>query len=492
MVADQPEIRRRTPRSALAVVPSLATALATAAVLRTSVLNLVPDDAGVIAQAMSLSTLLCVGDAALALGCARAAARAAVNTPAMTEAQANVVACARVTRLLSLALLCAAVPLALLVVPPGGRTGAATTAGCGAVLAGAAVQLWCSAPAAALAGRARYGLLATASTASCCAVVGLCAVPSQLPRVLEVGVALAAGQLVRGVVILAAARRQLPWLPASLPRRQDTNTRGLLAGQVPLAVMTTSAVVVVSSDVLLVGAFASPSAAVAYQAGLLVPQFASSLLFRAYDAILPSLVAAERRVQILITAARSRVLCAASGLLLGVLGLRAADVLRLVQGTPTPLAVQVSRVIVLVCLLAVTTHGAALLLVAQGRERVLAVLAVAEVVVNLGVSLALLSTVGPIGGALGTLVTMALANLLVLPRLPATRDLASLLLVGAGRTATGAAVAAASGVAAANFPDPVSRCVVHFGLAGSAAGVLVLAVRVLRQVVPGRPDVVTS
>jgi O-antigen/teichoic acid export membrane protein len=348
------------------------------------------------------------------------------------------------------------------------------------------VQL-ASAPLAAVAlGLGDYRRLFVASGLT--AVVTLATAWLLLPStgVAALGIALLAGQVAgRGFLYVrrqparSQARSHIPPGPAAvgeLWRHSGSVYLSSLAAQV-LAV----------SDLWTVGALRGADATAAYRAGSMMPTQASALFYRVYDVLyprLPRIREAERQERTIALA--TRVFCAAAGCMFTALFLERDTLTHLLVGRSDVLTGRVFAFFCAIWLINVPIHGLALLLISRSQNRVMTPVVLAEAAVNVVASVVLVVLIGPIGAAVGTLATMAISNLVVVPWVVSrivpgafglTWSGAACCLIGIG---AGAAIQSPVAVSTRGFPGLVA--VALAGLVSLAPAVFLAAGRQGRQV----------
>lgn len=232
------------------------------------------------------------------------------------------------------------------------------------------------------------------------------------------GIALAvlAGTLTSRGLLVIRARQHEPWVSFRLPDRYDTRIREVIAVAAPMVAVGVGGQVVATTDVFVLSALGSSAAVGLYRAASLVPSQIINLIFRGYDASFPAL-AQERLAarQEEATRVLTRLASIAAGVALGGAAWLAPDLVRMVAGQPSALAVDVLRIFAAVWCVNAAAHGLALVLIARVQQRVFAPLVMGEAVLNLGASLVLVSIIGPVGAAWASLLTIAASNLVVLP-----------------------------------------------------------------------------
>lgn len=279
------------------------------------------------------------------------------------------------------------------------------------------------------------------------------------------------------LVLLAGLRRQVPWFVARPVLPDRAAVRVVRGFALPLLVLNVSAQLLVTSDLVVVGALVGAAAVGVYQVGALVPVQLGGLLMIGYNVAFPALAGSDDHpAQESATAFLTRLFSflGATGLVLTAL-LR-ADVVTVLLGRPSALAEDVVVITCAVCLANLTLHGLVSLLIARGEQGLMARLVAIELPLNLVLTVGLVLAVGAAGAALATLATVALLNFVAFPiasrgrfarspvdtvarhglfpalagsavALAAAQVAAALAGAGAGRLALGGALAALCGVA---------------------------------------------
>lgn len=299
-------------------------------------------------------------------------------------------------------------------------------------------------------------------------------------------IALAVGQLlatlVTRLVMLHWVRNHLEdfqFLPTA-PSLKAVRT--VLAYGLPLLAISLGGQLVVATDLAIIGAISSATAAGLYRVGSLMPVHAVSFLYRGYDAAFPSLVATtssvhrEAAVRFL-----TRLFSYVAGLGLGLLAVLRSEISELLIGEVSQLASQVLLVFCAVWIINTSVHGLVLLLVAAGNHRSLTPLVAAEAACNVLLTLLLVSEFGAVGAAYATLITLAVSNVVVLPRLVTKACSLSaqrmVLLDGLLPSAIGVAVALAVTAPIARFatsPLLIPTAMFVVAVAGGGVGVTLL------------------
>ena len=230
--------------------------------------------------------------------------------------------------------------------------------------------------------------------------------------VLGVAVAQAAGYTIGGLTSLVLLRRTDPRLPLR-PALADRRIRREVAGFGSLTVLAEAMLFIsLRMDTVVIAAFRGAAAAAPFAAALKLQSGLQALTLPFLLLLLPA--AAENwargerervREHLVLTtrAALQITLPLAFGL-----ALFASEIVDLWLGDSAP-AVTASIVVVLMAVQTVTltTVAAEKVLIAVGRAKQIAVLAVAEGLANLALSIFLVAELGAVGAALGTLFTTA-------------------------------------------------------------------------------------
>ena len=280
-------------------------------------------------------------------------------------------------------------------------------------------------------------------------------------------------------VILA---RQVSWFRARPRWPGWASIRAVTAFSLPILAMQTATQLGVGTDVLIVGAAAGPSAAGLYAVGAQLSRYVGYFLFPALGVMLPSFSAAYvRRPEGVPDLVRRAVLLAGliGGTVYGLMALQAETLIRIWSDGTAAVSVQVLILYALAWTIVTPTHVMMLMVIASGRHRVIGAIVLTEALVNLVLSIVLVSIMGPLGAAVSSFVVILLDDLLILP-VVATRALQTrtrpILLRSLGGALTGIGIAAAVNLVPLTG---VEGLILRGGLALAA---LALAVAVL---VPG-------
>lgn len=265
-------------------------------------------------------------------------------------------------------------------------------------------------------------------------------------------------------------RQLLHWSASS-----GTSLRRVLRFAAPLWVVAAATQVGLGTDVPIVGGFHGPVPAGDYALGSALPLMGIGLLFALLDAYFPRLTSAvgdatERLVQAMVLAG-----CLLAGLGLGTIALQASDLLSVWVGTAPVLGRRVAAIYSVTWAFNVPVHVLVLVAIARAEHRMTAPFVVAEAAANLLVSV-ILAPVLPEGPALGTLATLFVCNVLVLPVL-ILRRLGIAWRPVAAAAAKGYGVGLAASIAitsAAGFYSSSPQVRIAVVLVGTVAGAVLL------------------
>lgn len=304
---------------------------------------------------------------------------------------------------------------------------------------------------------------------------------SSLVVVLFVGrfgiVVLGAAELCRVVVsrgLIAGWVRPITQL--RLPNRPSlAGLREIARPAGSLVAVSAAGLAIATTDVLLLGALSGSKAAGAYRIGSLLPAQATGLLFRGYDAAFP-LLAGQRdpKVQAQVTRLLTRLFSILAAAGLGAAALHASLVIRAFSGTSDPLSSQALTALCVVWSVNVVIHGPALHLLSRGGQALLTRVVLAELVLNLVLTIALVIVVGPIGAAIASVVAVTASNLILAPVV--MRGMLgpevgrTVWITGSGGLLAGAAAAVAGSLAAAPLSNSIARLIVTLVVTAGCAG----------------------
>ena len=184
----------------------------------------------------------------------------------------------------------------------------------------------------------------------------------------------------------------------------------------PLLVVSVAGQLISATDLIVVGAVATPAAVAFYRAAWIVPSQATALLFIGYDTVYPLLAGTtDMGGQEIATRFLTRVVAFVAGAMFAVLIVLRVDVVVAVTGHSSALAESVLVVFCCIWMANVPVHGLSLLLIARGRQNVFIWLVGVEAAANLVLTMVFAVVMGPIGAAYATLGTIALSNVFVFP-----------------------------------------------------------------------------
>jgi O-antigen/teichoic acid export membrane protein len=147
-----------------------------------------------------------------------------------------------------------------------------------------------------------------------------------------------------------------------------------------------------------------------------VPSQAIVLLFTGYDTVYPHLAGTTDQVgQEDATSFLTKVIAYIVGAAFATLIELRVDVVEVITGRSSHLAEAVLVVFCCIWLANVPVHGLSLLLIARGRQNAFIWLVGAEATANLVLTIVFALTIGPIGPAYATLVTIVVSNVIIFP-----------------------------------------------------------------------------
>jgi len=375
---------------------------------------------GLFALVTALAALLAVFDYALGLTVQRAGARVdqrAAGDPAERRENLDAVRASHgAYALLGLAgmLLTAVVGATVAILGTAGRPFLLQTV----ALVGVAtsVQLGSAAlPAVVLACR-RYSLRSGATVAGVAVRVSVALLTVDHVGVAGLALAQLLGVLVERAVLAQLVRRRIPWFALRPSVPDGAALRRVTAYALPLLLINVSGQLFAVSDLVAVGALVGASAVGVYQVSSLVPLYLAGVLIVGYNVVFPALAGSDDAAsQEYATAFLTRVLSYVGAIGLGLIALRRGDVLDLLLGGPNDLAEDVLLALSAVSLANLLVHGQASLLIARGRQRLMAWAVVIELPVNVVLTVVLVIRYGAVGAAVGTLGTAVLMDFVILP-----------------------------------------------------------------------------
>lgn len=376
---------------------------------------------GVFALVTAISSYFLLFDLGLSFVVVRAAARDLASRDDRERAEArtetetahSAYACVGAVTLVATVVFVLASP-AVLPPSPAGKGAQALTAGL--VGLSVAVALGTSALPGILKGRNCFRLLAMAtvagSTVDLVIVLGLI----EWMGLVALGLGSFGAVLANRVIVAWTLRRQVPWFHLWPRRPTVTQLRKTFHIVLPLLLLTIGGQVISTSDLVVLGVLASGTVVGLYSLGSSLPTQAIGILYQGYDVVLPAFSAStdpaeqENTLRFL-----TRVASYIGGVGLGLMALLRDDIILLIAGEPSALASSVLLVFCGIWMITIGPHGLILLLIARTRERALMPFVVAEMMMNIGLTVVLIHIVGPIGAAYATLATLIMASLVFLP-----------------------------------------------------------------------------
>jgi O-antigen/teichoic acid export membrane protein len=473
---------------------TLAGLFVAAYVLRT----LTPADYGAFSIAVTIAGLLVVFDFGISAGAVRASARErrATTEAVRDDARAEVQGAHALNLLIAAATLgCTAVALLwqLLSSSSGRVATMSLLIGLSAALGFASATFLGIAT-----GQRRFRLVAAAVASGAAVRVLVVLLLARPLGLVALGLAeLAAIATARGALVWGV-RRSAEWFRPTRPRAGRAAYRASLAFSGPLLVLGVAGQVIASTDVLVLGVMSTAAVVGLYRVGSTVPTQLAILLQRGQDSAFPALAGSDdRRSQERAVELLTRVFAVVAGALFGVVILERASLAALLVGRPSPLAASVVGLFAAIWLVDLPARGISLLLIARAEQKRLVRLVAVEAAANLVLTVVLVATVGPLGGAWATLGTIGVANLVILPVL-ARRFLsisaARLVMVsGVGHELLGFLAALGALVLASALPAGAVRLAGAGVVAGILGAALVAAVsgpggrsELARAVLPAR------
>lgn len=438
---------------------------------------------GVWALVVSLTNLLAVFDYGLGMSVTHGAARATAPTLSDEERATGRELCAVGHSAYSV-LAAAALALTVLASAVVRVTGLRGVSGAVATVAllgvASAVTVGTAALPSLAAGCERFALRAGASVAG--VVARVVVVIFTITHIGITGLALAqlVGIVVERGVIAARLRQAEPWFRLRPVRPERNAVRRSMSFALPLLVLNASGQLFALSDLLSVGVLVGSAAVALYQVGGLLPLHFKSLIFVGYNVAYPAVAGSkDAEAQERATALLTRIVSFVAAMAFATCIVRRGDVVELLSGRRSSLS---ETVLVLLCvagLLDVGVHGPASLLVARGRQKLMARAVALEIPLNLVLSVALVVTFGAAGAAWATLATVVVMDLFIFPQVSRGQfaHTATALLVRNcfAPGLCGALVALAVSAATAGLGSPASRV----GMTTLGAAVVGLAVGTL-------------
>ena len=226
------------------------------------------------------------------------------------------------------------------------------------------------------------------------------------------------GRIAGRAVAALAVHRAVPQFPVLVVRARAGALRSVGVFALPILAMGIGVQLGIGSDPIIVGATAGATAVGLYAAGSVLVRYAGLLLLPVVGVLLPSFteIAFARPDLIQPVVLRCVRLAAALGtLVFGTLLVSAAAVLQLWIGRADELSVQTLQLYSLAYACWTPSQVLILMLVASGRHGMLGLSLLLAALVNIALSIWLAVTIGPVGVAVSSLVTLAAVHLLAIP-----------------------------------------------------------------------------
>ena len=262
----------------------------------------------------------------------------------------------------------------------------------------------------------RFALRAVASVGGVLARVVVVVVTIDHLGITGLALAQLVGIVVDRGALAASLRRVEPWFALKPVRPERTAIRRSMSFILPLLLLNGSGQLFALSDLLSVGVLVGSAAVALYQVAALLPLHLKSLIFQGYNVAYPALAGSEdQEAQERATALLTWLVSFVAAVAFATCILLRREVVELLTGRSSSLS---ETVLVLLCiagLIDVGLHGPASLLVARGRQALMARAVVLEIPLNVILSVGLVLAVGATGAAWATLTTVLVMDLLVFP-----------------------------------------------------------------------------
>lgn len=233
-----------------------------------------------------------------------------------------------------------------------------------------------------------------------------------------IGFAVLLGSVGARSFVVHQARRVTPWMVFQRPAWHNARLREVAAVALPMIVVGIGSQIVATTDVFIISIMGSSASVGLYRAASLIPSQIIYLVFRGYDACFPALAQERDEArQEAATRTLTRIASVAGGVALGGVAWLSPELIKLLTGRSSDLGVDVLRIFAAVWCVNAAAHGLALVLIVRLQHKIFTPLVLGESVVNVVASVVLVRIMGPVGAAWGTLATIAVSNLLLLPLL---------------------------------------------------------------------------
>ena len=275
-----------------------------------------------------------------------------------------------------------------------------------------------------LRGTGRFGQLLVTSVVQVAVSLPLLIV--LLPSIGLVGAAIAqiAGRLASRAIMAWLLHGAVPWFRLRPGRPTRSGILRVARFSAPIFIIQVATQIGTGTDVLIVGVTSGAASAGLYAAGAQLVRYLAYFLFPLVDVVYPRLSSIEYFQPRLAgpVLVRSLFLAASVGTVaFGGLALEGAAALTIWSGQSAALSVGVLVLYAVTYAIITPAHVLVIALIARGRHRTLALVILAEAVVNLVLSIWLALTLGPIGPAVSTLIVVAVDDILIIPWLASRR-----------------------------------------------------------------------
>lgn len=265
-------------------------------------------------------------------------------------------------------------------------------------------------------GQRRFGVVAFSSMVS--QVINVVIVILLLRRfgVVALGIGRLLSACVQSGILVSWLKRAVSWFLLWPRRPRLADLRSMTAFALPLLVIAGGAQIVATTDLIAIGALATAAHVGVYRASSAIPSRALMLLFSGYDVIFPFLAREGQQFeQEKLLRSACMLFSYLAGCGFGFMIWSRTEIIALLLGYESNLGDDVLLLFSLAWLTNIPAHGITLVLIARARHGSFIPLVAAELTVNVLLTVALVKTLGPVGAALATFLTISLADVLFLP-----------------------------------------------------------------------------
>jgi O-antigen/teichoic acid export membrane protein len=193
---------------------------------------------------------------------------------------------------------------------------------------------------------------------------------------------------------------------------------GVSGYALPLLLISFSGQLFTVVDLVTIAAMVGASAVGVFQVSSLAPLYIAAVFVIGYNVVFPFLAGSDDFAgQEEATMFLTRVFSYVAAAVLALIAILRADVVEILLGRRDALGEDVLLLLCAMSLANLLVHGLVTLLIARGRQVLIARAVVIEVPVNIVLTVALVAAVGTVGAAIGTLATALLMDFVLLPRL---------------------------------------------------------------------------